>query len=116
MSVIFPTGEMLKVLTSKLHEHTIKGGSFYEFWCPGCKTSHLYPVKREADWCLGSNPSWFFDGSMEKPTFTPSLKEWDDKGIVCHINLTSGIICFDGDCRHELRGKSVPMVDLPYDN
>ena len=38
----------------------------YFFWCPGCKKIHPYQV-----------PRWTFNGDMNKPTFTPSLKMLD---------------------------------------
>jgi len=85
----------------------------YQHWCPGCKQRHFIPI-----------PRWGFNGNMEKPTFTPSVKLLrsrykEGKEIpgteesYCHYVLTDGILNYQGDCAHELRGTQVPLPDLP---
>ena len=62
-------------------------------------------------------PIWKFEGTLEKPTFTPSLKCETDfyfdgktrEKVVCHFYLTKGVFEFCGDCTHELAGQKVPM-------
>lgn len=103
--------------------HRVEGGNL-TIWCPGCKQAHVIflvgPVK------------WEWNGSLDKPTFKPSLKvthqthvppvtpenlaeykskPWPQtvKEDVCHSVITNGIIRFQGDCTHELRGKSMPL-------
>lgn len=96
----------------------------YVHWCPGCEEMHQLP------------DSWTFDGNLEQPTFSPSLKhsglrkvmvdgEWaggwvrDVSGnpvpYVCHYILTAGQLHFCGDSTHALAGQTVPMPDLPGD-
>jgi hypothetical protein len=48
--------------------------------------------------------NWLFNGDLEFPTFSPSLK-YDD----CHLILRRGILEFCGDCKHELKNKDVEM-------
>jgi hypothetical protein len=75
----------------------------FAFWCPGCEMHHLYYV-----------PRWSFNGSMERPTFTPSLLNTWEHGPSreprrCHLFVTDGRIDFCSDCTHSLAGKSVDM-------
>ena len=77
-------------------------------WCPGCEEMHVLPWKRG---------KWTFDGNVDAPTFTPSfLIRWkDEEGgvqLVCHFILTAGMLDFQPDCTHALRGK-VPLPPLP---
>jgi Family of unknown function (DUF6527) len=87
----------------------------YQHWCPGCQTKHFIPI-----------PRWGFNGNLEQPTFTPSVKlsrsrYKDGKEIpgtdhsYCHYVLTDGIINFQGDCDHSLAGQSVPLPDIPIE-
>lgn len=92
-------------------------------WCPGCLEMHWIP------------DTWTFDGNVERPTFSPSVKitgkqcinddkgEWtgrwkcgpDGKALdgCCHYILTDGVLNFCGDCTHTLVGQSVPLPPLP---
>lgn len=99
----------------------------YTFWCPGCDMYHGVNTYK-----LEGKPCWGFDGNMEKPTFWPSIlvngtkrmtpeeyKEYIETGklptpvpFVCHSFIRNGEWQFLGDCTHDLKGKTVPMVDL----
>jgi hypothetical protein len=75
------------------------------FHCPGCGHAHAYYV-----------PRWTWNGSMEKPSFTPSLVNTTEYGDsrekrVCHLYVTDGKIQFLTDCWHDLKGKMVEMED-----
>lgn len=84
-------------MAKKLHEYS--GG--YVFYCPACACGHQYFKGR-----------WDFNGSMEQPTFTPSLKNsW--AGGVCHLFLTNGILEFCGDSTHAMAGQKVPLPEIP---
>lgn len=105
-------------VSSKLRR--VQGG--YAHWCPGCEQAHSLP------------DSWKFNGNLESPSFSPSFKhegiqtvivngewtgEWvrDAQGntvpMICHYHLTDGQLKFCGDCTHALKGKTVPLPDLP---
>lgn len=90
-------------------------GKQYFFWCPGCKQAHVFHVGGNAK----IRPQWNFDGNMESPTFTPSLRmfytnpETKKEITTCHLILTAGQIQFQGDCQHDLKGKTIPMEDFP---
>lgn len=74
-------------------------GSGVLVFCPGCKCGHKFDSR------------WAFNGSLELPTFTPSmLVESQGDGVRCHSYVTSGRIQFLEDTTHELRGQT---VDLP---
>lgn len=84
----------------------VEGG--WAHWCPGCERVHVLP---------GPGRGWQFNGSLEKPTFTPSFKHTlyrkkEDRETVCHYNVTDGVLHFHNDSDHELRG-AVPMVPAP---
>ena len=83
------------------------GASTFLFWCPACKAAHTYDTGGQ------HRPNWTFDGNLESPTFTPSLRYLT--GTKCHLFVTNGVIQYCGDCPHDMAGKSTPMVDIPED-
>lgn len=97
-------------------------GGHLSFWCPGCNGSHAIQHGE------GSGPRWTWNGSADKPTFTPSVKctwsepsddpdEFDDRSKdvpqCCHSFVRDGMIEFLGDCTHHLAGKTVPLGTFP---
>lgn len=80
----------------------------YGHYCPGCKSIHVIYT-----------PRWSFDGNVEKPTFSPSIRIFTraDDGIPevteCHYHIRNGVIEFCGDSAHELKGQNVPLPELP---
>lgn len=80
----------------------------YYFYCPGCKHAHLFEV-----------PRWTFNGNLEKPTFSPSLRvfythpETKRDVTVCHLFIKEGMIEFCADSPHDLKGQTVTMADWP---
>lgn len=79
----------------------------YRHWCPGCQSNHLIPVGEE------NKVRWEFNGSMEKPTFSPSVRHsWND-GKCCHYYIRDGQIQFCSDSSHSLSGQTVPLPELP---
>lgn len=95
------------------------------FWCPGCDGAHIVRVGD------GPGPRWGWDGSVERPTFTPSIlvtgvaaltdAEHDAymrgeglppcRPLRCHSFVTDGQIQFGGDCTHAMAGQTVPLPD-----
>lgn len=74
------------------------------FYCPGCKTTH--PV----------DSRWKWNGSLEAPTFTPSLMvNGSYPAGRCHSFIKDGKIEFLTDCHHELKGQTVEMPDWSDD-
>lgn len=109
------------------------------FWCLGCDMAH--PINVEG----GPGASWSWNGSFEKPTFTPSvLVQFDrlsaegrakDKAFhaehgrymthqelpydikhVCHTFVTDGRIQYLGDCTHALAGQTIDLPAWDWDN
>ena len=81
------------------------------FWCPGCQCAH-YIATAEND---RGFPIWQWNGDMENPTVSPSIRVEDpvaDKINICHSFIRNGKIQYLSDCTHELAGKTVDMVDL----
>ena len=80
--------------------------------CPGCDAHYIRTVPEDGQ------PVWTFNGNMDKPTFSPSVRSrWDyDQETkqfkqVCHFFLIDGIFEFCSDCTHELAGQKVPMPE-----
>ena len=78
--------------------------------CPGCGELH-------AIWSgNGPGPTWDFNGNLDSPTFSPSLRVYGGKrkeGVVercCHSFVRDGKIEFLSDCTHALAGQ---IVELP---
>lgn len=82
-------------------------------YCSGCKQSHLIPSR------------WRFNGSLEKPTFSPSLlirylKVVLDEGdneiaqidYTCHSFIVDGKWQYCSDSTHALAGQTVQMEDV----
>lgn len=94
------------------------------FDCPGCGDTHTIPIAGEV--------TWTWNGSLELPTFTPSLRvrsghyapHWKpgdgcwcghDYGFTCyecHSVITDGRIAFCADSSHALAGQTVDMPDV----
>lgn len=101
---------------SKVLATTEEGSLWFE--CPGCEMVHR--IMHGA----GAGPRWGWNGSKDRPTFTPSvkvtwpanpnageeLKEWRTERI-CHSFVTDGRIQFLSDCTHELSGQTVDLPD-----
>lgn len=91
----------------------------YQFYCPGCNCLHSYVVASWKDPEGNQHTGWRFDGNLESPTFSPSLlifythPQTKQRVSICHVVLTNGILNFCHDCEHELKGKSVPLPEIP---
>lgn len=91
------------------------------FHCPGCEVGHSFVTK----WSpieLGARqperkdnpPIWTFNGSLEQPTFSPSLlyKRENNGGQLCHLFVENGQIKYLSDCDHKLAGQTVDMENV----
>lgn len=106
------------------------------FCCPGCDMPHgprIGPME----------PNWEWNGDMNAPTFSPSIKvTYDhmsaegrgrcaefhlqhgrqptrdevpyDQHDICHSFVKDGVIEFLGDCTHALRGQTVPIPPFSW--
>lgn len=85
-----------------------RGGKLYVFHCPGCKYGHPFEVDAP------NGTGWTWNGSLDKPTFTPSLLVHGG-GIGthprCHSFVTDGRIQFLSDCEHALANQTVELPD-----
>ena len=67
---------------------------------------------------IEGSPKWNWNGSLDRPTLTPSVRvvwkygENPEQELCCHFNLTDGVIHFSADCTHEFAGKSVDIKDV----
>ncbi|MDR5013480.1 DUF6527 family protein [Aeromonas veronii] len=110
-----------------------KSGGMIFFECPGCSMLHGVNVEAEG------RPRWGWNGSVDKPTFTPSIMVQFEQGEppctdlemaekihrgevvqtrvakVCHSFVTDGRIQFLNDCTHHLAGQTVVIPPLEDD-
>lgn len=86
----------------------LTGGGF-SYYCPGCK--YLHSINTQP------SPRWEWNGNLDVPTFTPSIRVRGYSGQkvsqVCHHFITKGQIQFLSDSTHELSGQTVPLPDIP---
>jgi hypothetical protein len=86
-------------------------GDRVNIWCPACDEPHGPKVKP-----LKDPGSWTWNGSLQNPTFSPSLLvRWsgvvDGKEVlrVCHSYVEEGRIRYLNDCTHALKGQAVEL-------
>lgn len=84
--------------------------------CPGCGMVHAPVVSRPAG---QGGPVWGWNGSLDRPTFTPSLLVTWEHGPafekrVCHSFITDGRIAFLSDCTHKLAGQTVDLPEFAW--
>lgn len=79
------------------------GSETWWFDCPGCGRGHAIRTK-------GPSPCWEWNGSVDKPTFSPSILSPID-GQRCHSFVKDGMIQFLSDCDHALAGQTVEIPD-----
>ena len=109
-----------------------QSGDSAVFFCPGCKESHRLRVDSD------KSPRWSWNGSLDKPTFGPSVlvttghylsthkpgdecwcnfneKHPDDpvhfRCVRCHSFVKDGCIEFISDSTHELANQTVDLPD-----
>jgi hypothetical protein len=87
---------------AKIEKLEDDGKLAYIFYCPGCKFHHAFYVS-------GYRISWEFNGDIDNPSFSPSLRNRDREGRTCHLFVKNGKIEYCNDCFHELKGQTVEM-------
>lgn len=109
---------------ARAYKHTGPDGSEYVvFRCPGCTTLHSVIV--HAGTLNADGPVWGWNGSLDMPTFTPSLLLWlehradedaEEKKYVdsrrCHTFINDGRIQYLSDCGHALAGQTVDLSEI----
>jgi hypothetical protein len=82
-------------------------GKGFMVFCPGCGNHHV--LRTEAP--EGHRPIWTWNGSMEAPTFSPSLLVAPGTAHQCHSFIRDGVWEYLDDCHHSMKGQKVPMVE-----
>jgi hypothetical protein len=84
-----------------------RGEQWVAFHCPGCERGHSIPVTGVR--------AWKWNGSLEKPTITPSILVnvggTNPTQPICHSVVTDGKIVFLSDCTHKLAGQTIEIPD-----
>lgn len=95
----------------------------YEFWCPGCEDHHHIRTEEAPTWGRDLTTKepyqvcWRFNGDMDKPTFSPSMKLTTQVGQgraihVCHVAIHGGMLEYFAATSHGLAKKFIPMTEL----
>jgi hypothetical protein len=90
-----------------------KGNLYWECPAPNCGLVRI-PVEGSTS----GETKWAWNGSLDKPTLTPSVKVTWDFGDppathnCCHFNVTDGVIHFHGDCTHDMKNQTIPMPEI----
>lgn len=82
------------MLLKQLDDHT------FALWCPACEDIHV----------IGEE--WEFKGTLEKPTFHPSVYRWEPE-YICHFFIVEGQLLFLPDCSHKYADMTLRMPKLP---
>jgi len=83
------------------------GGTVLVFHCPGCGFDHPFHTGGDS----AKHPQWTWNGSTDRPTFSPSLLcNKDYPASRCHSFVRDGRIEFLSDCWHALKGQT---IDIP---
>lgn len=90
------------------------------YWCQGCECTHMVNIAKD-----GTRPAWGFNGNVEKPTLSPSVRTfWPARTADgehparpeqtrCHHFLRDGVIEFLSDSHaHQVRGLQ-PLQPIP---
>ncbi len=86
---------------------TSDGGKSVWIHCPGCNCTHAFKIGGP------TQPKWDWNGSIDKPTFNPSmLVNKDHPQSRCHSFVRHGLIQFLPDCHHELKNSTVELPDI----
>lgn len=101
-------------------------------WCQGCRHVHFFPINL-AYYNTFPNPEkitkkpvWIFNGDFERPTFTPSLRQYynrpeshgeraGEEVTTCHNIVTDGKIQFCSDSQHDLKNQTLDLQEIPSD-
>jgi len=99
-------------LSAKLRsfEGKTEAGAAYRalaYWCPGCDDCTVIYIE-------GGGATWTWDGNVDAPTFSPSIRVSSNGKTLCHHFVRGGNIEFCTDSPHALAGKTVPLPDWPY--
>lgn len=105
----------------KLHTVASEPGMLI-FQCPACGTCHYALVAG----ATRPGPRWTWNGSMDRPTFNPSIKvggvknpwgpdvngqPFDSTPHICHFMVQDGIIHYCMDSTHKMAGLSVEIPE-----
>lgn len=106
---------MAQRLSAYLYRSGSTSGRIWHY-CPACNECHIYAVEQP----FSNGCKWNWNGNVEKPSFTPSMKiEWlggygeEGKPKRCHYYVTDGKILYCNDCTHAYAGKTLELPPIP---
>lgn len=98
--------------------HEVTGVLYgYAVRCPACTELNLGSIHVFALKMCNGAPGWVFSGTLESPTFQPSMRATATEGDtgtvhVCHSFVREGKIQYLNDCTHRMAGTTVDLPDF----
>ncbi len=99
-------------LSSKLSvctTETSSSGKMLWHYCEGCGKRHLIRVTKSPT----GDHVWDWDGDVDLPTFSPSVRHNNHFEHICHYTITKGRVVFHEDSTHPLAGYEVDLPNFP---
>jgi hypothetical protein len=82
-------------------------------WCEACESLHCFRIEHPQN---EGRPTWKFDGSVETPSFHPSMRLFtgpkNSPKTICHYFVKAGRIEYCEDSPHRLRGQKRELLDV----
>lgn len=99
-------------LSGKLSVCTVEtssSGKMLWHYCNGCEKRHLIRVSPSTH----NDPVWAWNGDIDSPTFSPSVRHQNPLEHVCHYTITDGRVQFHEDSTHMLAGYEIELPNFP---
>lgn len=80
-------------------------GNRFHYACPGCECYHFVTVDKN------QTPNWDFNGDIEKPTISPSVRVDYGEGQICHFFIRDGFYEYCSDSTHQFSGQKIEVPD-----
>jgi hypothetical protein len=102
--------DKITVLSGKLITRQQGSKIWHEHYCPGCEMLHQIAVVQP----FHNGATWYYNDNAERPTFIASINIGQGTRLQCHYIITDGLIAFQHDCYHHLKGHiNIAMPDIP---
>ena len=92
----------------KVNNNVYEGAKYhltqYLYNCPACGYEHAFALKTDG----GKHD---FNMDLDNPTVSPSLLSNFLPGAICHSYIKNGMIRYEKDSDHKLRGQIVPLQE-----
>ena len=105
----------LKLVDGIFHDCTPEEADYVRLNMPGPVPTRFIPVQIKGS--RRDTENWSWNGDIDFPTLKPSILTklpyyGKYRDIVCHSFVNDGMVQFLNDCSHELKGQTLPLLDI----